>query len=118
MNNKKIEFLQEINNGKIIGAQKILADKLGIAKSAVNGWFKYDKHPSLDSIIKMAKIFKKTEKDIREIFAENTDSTEEIKNLKNSICLKDKEIEFLKEKNKFLEDKIKFLENKLNEKNS
>ena len=68
MDEKKVKFLRDINDGKIKGAQRLIAKSLGIAESSVSIWFTDNKKPSLDSILKMAEIFKKSEEEIREIF--------------------------------------------------
>ena len=114
MNEKKIKFLQEINNGKIKGAQKLLAHKLKIAESTITLWFKGDKQPSLDNILKMAKVFNKAEKEIENIFSVKDKNfsidtanfvdirdfeliKEKIKRFETEIILLKKEIELLKE---------------------
>ncbi len=105
MNDKKIKFLQDINNGKIKGSQKVLADKLGIAGSAVTYWFKGEKNPSLDNIIKMAKIFNKSEQEIKDIFSIKNEFD---KNNFNDIVIS-KDIELLKEKTKRHDAEISLL---------
>jgi SOS-response transcriptional repressor LexA len=66
--NKKENFLKEINDGKLFGAQAKLAKLLRIAQPSVLRWFKDGKEPSREHIKKMAKIFKKPEKEIEHIF--------------------------------------------------
>ncbi len=114
MDELKKKFLQEINNGKIKGAQKLLAKKLGIAESSVTAWIKDNKQPSLDNISKMAKIFKKSESDIEKIFVSNSNFagrdiniTNNTLDLQKELALRDELIKFLKEKIETLEKKLK-----------
>ena len=109
MDEKKIKFLQEIHGGKIRGAQRMIAQKLGVMGSAVTSWFKDDRKPSLDNIIKMSKAFNKSEEEIKEIF-----SIEEKKDdiiYSNFAIVKDMEV--LKEKIKRLEAEFELLKTKL-----
>ena len=104
MNDKKIKFLQDINDGKIKGSQKILADKLGIAGSAVTNWFKGNKNPSLDNIIKMARLFNKSEEEIKDIFSIKDDGKIDYNNIVFA-----KDMELLKEKAKRHDAEISLL---------
>ena len=109
MDKKRIKFLQDINNGKIKGAQRIIAKKLGISDTSVSLWFKNDKKPSLDSIIKMAKVFKKSEAEIMDIF-----SVEETKISADNNSFADvRDIELIKEKMKRFETEIDYLKEKI-----
>lgn len=65
---KKIEKLFDEKYGIIRGAQSKLAKDLKINQSSVASWVSGRTKPSPDLIKKMAKIFKKSEEEIREIF--------------------------------------------------
>ncbi|MBQ3834887.1 MAG: helix-turn-helix transcriptional regulator [Elusimicrobia bacterium] len=113
MSNKIKEFLKEINNGKIRGSRKIIADALGINETAISKWSKGRTQPSKENISKMAKIFKKSQSELEEIFSSNIfikDEDiylilEENKKLKKELEIRDDLIKLLK-------DKIKVFENK------
>lgn len=116
MDEKRIKFLQDINDGTIKGAQRIIAQKLGISETSVSLWFKKDKKPSLDNVIKMAKIFDKSEKEIKEVFSINDENFV----LENSKFADARDMELVKEKIKrfetefdYMKDKIKNLEKKI-----
>lgn len=66
--NKKEEFLKEINEGVLYGAKILLAKKLNLSTPTISDWFSGKKIPSKESIKKMAKLFKKNEEDIKDIF--------------------------------------------------
>ncbi len=117
MEERKIKFLQDINNGTIKGAQKIIAQKLKISNTSVSLWFKNNKKPSLDNIIKMAKIFNKSEQEIKDVFSFETEETTSAENNKFADA---RDMELVKEKIKrfetefdYMRDKIKNLESKI-----
>lgn len=62
------ELLKKWNDGILRGSKKALADKLGIPDTSVSHWIAGRAKPSETHIKKMAKIFKKSEEEIREIF--------------------------------------------------
>ncbi|ACC98540.1 Transcriptional regulator, XRE family [Elusimicrobium minutum Pei191] len=66
--NKIEALLKEWNNGVLKGSQKKLATKLDVGESAVSGWISGRIKPGSDNIIAISKIFKKSEKEIKEIF--------------------------------------------------
>jgi len=114
--NKDLEkVLKELNNGKIYGSQKKLADKLKVTEVAVSQWLSGKAIPSFDNIKKMSKIFNKSEKEIQKIFDFSNSNTiigdnntmifNENKQLKEKIKL-------LEERNKFLEEQISFYKEK------
>ena len=85
----------------------------------VSLWFKGIKSPSLDSIIKMAKIFNKTENEIRNIFSMSADTntnnyagfaiTSEIELLKEKMKNLELEISLLKKDNELLKKELEFI---------
>ena len=115
------DFLKEINDGKVYNAQKKLADMLSVDSAAVSKWCSGKALPSLDNISKMAKIFKKSEKEIKNIFStegKNLDTSDfadvkDVEILKEKTNRHDTEIDYLKDKIKNLEDKFKMLEKKI-----
>ncbi len=114
--NKNLEkFLKEINNGILKNSQKVIANALNIDITAVSKWCKGKNKPSEENIIKMAKIFKKSEEEIKNIFGSDIycDNEkinmiqDENKKLKKEIEIRDELINFQREKIKSLEKKIK-----------
>ncbi len=103
MQEKLEEFFKEINGGKLRGSQKILADAVGIDVTAVSKWSSGVASPSEDNIKKMARIFKKSQEELTEIFADNSKiqnykKQNEIDFYKKELALRDKIIELLEEK--------------------
>ena len=98
MNKKQEELLKKINNGKIKGSQKQLAKMLNISQVAVSRWLNGTQNPSQESFEKMAKIFKKSEEEIENIFSsfqdKNSDNTNQI-------------LDFIKKENDLLRKDIK-----------
>ncbi|MBQ3834833.1 MAG: helix-turn-helix transcriptional regulator [Elusimicrobia bacterium] len=109
MDEKKIKFLQDINNGTVKGAQKIIAQKLNISNTSVSLWFKGATQPSLDSILKISKLFNKSEQEIKEIFfvedKETFTNTKDVELIKEKIKRFETEIDFLKTRVSALEKK-------------
>jgi len=70
--NKNLEkFLKEINNGKIYGSNKKLATILKITEASVGQWIKGRNAPTEDNMQKIAKLFKKSIEEVREMFYDN-----------------------------------------------
>ena len=109
MDENKIKFLQDINNGTVKGAQKIIAQKLKISNTSVSLWFRGSTQPSLDSIIKMAKIFNKTEQEIREVFNVYDKNI----SVDSSAFVDIKDMKLLEEKMKRFETEIEYLKNRM-----
>lgn len=101
MNKVLITLLKSINNGKISGAQRRLASLLGVSEVSVSSWINKNKKPSEDNIMKMAKIFKKSEEEVENIFIENYEK---------EVSTKNDNDQKLEEENKLLKERIKFLE--------
>ncbi len=111
--NLKFEnLLKDFNSGIKAGSQSKLAKKLGIVSQAVNQWLSGKTVPSEENIIKMAKILKKSQKELEDVFKSDNDKNEiealkkENETLKKELELRYNLIEFLKEENKNLKNKI------------
>ena len=112
--NLKFEkLLKDFNSGIKSGSQSKLAKELGIVSQSVNQWLSGKTVPSEENIVKMTKIFKKSQKELENIFNLNDNNDkisllqEEIKKIKEELKLRDELIEFLREENKKLKNKIK-----------
>ncbi|MDR0485970.1 MAG: helix-turn-helix transcriptional regulator [Elusimicrobiota bacterium] len=88
----KVEMLFQEKYGKVRGGQVKLAKELGVEQGVINRWFNGTRTPNTDYILKLSKIFKKPEAEIKEIFGygKNFSQTEEqnisdgnIKNISN-----------------------------------
>ena len=66
--NKKEELLAAFNEGNLRGSQAKLASLLKLSTPTISEWMAGKKNPGEKNIKKMAKIFKKSEEEIREIF--------------------------------------------------
>lgn len=115
------KFLKEINNGKIRGSQQVIAKALGIDYTSVSKWYSGKNKPSEDNISKMAKKFKKSQKEIEKIFLSNSSEVREeninkneLEILRKELRLKDEKINMLEKQIKFLEEQINFYKEKLN----
>lgn len=102
-----IELLKSINDGKLKGAKRKLAEKLKVSEQVVGYFCNKHREPSVDMLTKLAKVFHKSENELQKIFAIknnsdnninsfNSDNQKEIELLKKEIELKNKEIELLK----------------------
>lgn len=108
-----IELLKTINNGKLKGAKRKLAQKLKVSESVVGYFCNKKREPSVDMLPQLAKVFNKPEKELQKIFAiknnsdninsfnsdvgkENELLRKEIELLKKEVELKNKEIELLR----------------------
>lgn len=105
------KLLKDFNSGIKSGSQSKLAKKLGIVSQSVNQWLSGKTIPSEENIVKMAKIFKISQKELENIFKlEEDDKTEslqkEIEKLKEELKLRDELIDFLRIENKNLKNKI------------
>ncbi len=112
--NKILEnFLKEINKGRLYKAQKFVAEKTGVSDVTVSKWCSGKMLPSDDNIAKMAKIFKKSEDEIRNIFLSSGDNSSENKENNFSGNFVDKrDFELLKEKVKNLELEMELIKTK------
>lgn len=110
MNKDFRELLKSINDGKVKGSQKKLADMLGLSKVAISQWSNGVQKPSIDNIEKMAQLFNIPEKKLQKIFVTNNGRENKTT---ISINVKDNEIELLKEKLKIKDEQIKFLEEQI-----
>ena len=113
MNNLLNKFLKEINKGRLYKAQKILADKLDVSDVTVSKWCSGKMQPSDDNITKMAKLFKKSEKEIRDIFLNDNNTSKDIKESGDNNFVDIKEFELLKQKVKNLELEIELIKTKI-----
>ena len=100
-----IEFLKRINNGRVVGAKKKLAEILGVSETTVGKWCNKINLPTVDNISKISKALKVKEDYLQKIFevqvnSNNTNSfnngSREMELLKKELQLKNKEIELLK----------------------
>lgn len=115
MDEKVIELLKGINNGKLKGAKRKLAKKLGVSEAVVGYFCNKRREPSIDMLTKLSKTFNKPEKELQKIFeiknnSENTnsfnnDNSKEVDLLKKEIELKNKEIQLLKREMELLKNK-------------
>lgn len=64
------ELLAELNDGVLRGAQAKLANLLKLSTPTVSEWMAGKKKPSVENIKKMAKIFNKSEKELKNIWWE------------------------------------------------
>lgn len=108
------ELLKSINDGRINGAKKKLAELLDVSATMVGLWCNKKTEPSADMLSKLSKIFNKSEKEIQKIFAikdskisNSFNTTIEADALRKQLELKDKEIEL---RDKELELKNKEIE--------
>ena len=107
------KLLKDFNFGIKAGSQSKLAKKLGIVSQSVNQWLSGKTVPSEENIVKMSKIFKKSQNELESIFKlEYNDKNkiesfqEEIKKLKEELKLRDELIGFLRAENETLKNKI------------
>lgn len=115
MDEKIIELLKEINNGKLKGAKRKLAKKLGVSEAVVGYFCNKRREPSIDMLTKLSKTFNKPEKELQKIFeiknnsdntnSFNNDNSKEVDLLKKEIELKNKEIQLLKREMELLKNK-------------
>lgn len=115
MDEKIIELLKGINNGKLKGAKRKLAKKLGVSEPVVGYFCNKRREPSIDMLTKLSKVFSKSEKELQKIFAIknnsdninsfNNDNSKEVDLLKKEIELKNKEIQLLKKEMELLKNK-------------
>ena len=90
----KLEILFTEKYGAIRGSQTKLAKDLKITQSTVASWINKTRKPSRDLILKMAKLFGKTEEQIKEVFSDEQKqilTVEQLSDLLNQLPKKDEE---------------------------
>ena len=117
MDEEIVELLKSINNGKLKGAKKKLAEKLNISDVVVGYFCNKKREPSVDMLPRLAKVFNRDEKELKKIFSikNNSDNVnsfnnytlEELRNYKERIKLLEEKIAFLEEKIKFYKERKK-----------
>ncbi len=88
----KLEILFQEKYGAIRGSQTKLAKDLNITQGTVACWINKTRKPSKDLILKMAKLFGKTEEQIKEVFSDEQTpilTVEQLSNLLNQLPQKD-----------------------------
>lgn len=113
--NMKIEdFFKEINNGKLRGAQAKMARDLNTSTATTNRYFSGEQLPSAQAVKDLAKLYNKTEDEIKKIFNISEKEKPIQQNFKNKDChiqqvIGNFEAELIKEKLKSLDAKLDLL---------
>lgn len=101
------KMLVQFNSGRKTGSQTYFAEKFKIPVQTVSAWINGRSIPTKENIAQLSKIFNKSQKEIQNIFVQNSSEESVIEGM-SSKCKE--RINFLEEKNKFLEKQVKFLE--------